>query len=228
MAFDYMSYIPKISISGNTVVNFITFIVLTIVLIVIMGVSIYILIDRLKFNKKAVIFEEIGNDYEDSRKDRIAEIPLGKGGDTIFYLKKHKKYLPRGTIQTGRKTYWYAIRQDGEWINFGIDHIDFIMKKARIRYLDKEMRHSRTALQEIFKERYQKPSFWSVYGGVIAFAILIVVFGVMTWLLFDKFLDFAGIINGAMEKSIEVLEKLDEVITKLDKLYSTSGLREAG
>ena len=69
----------------------------------------------MKYNKKIVIFEKINGRFEPTRKDRAMELKFGRAGDTVFYLAKNRKYLPVPVIQTGRRKYWFAIREDGEW-----------------------------------------------------------------------------------------------------------------
>jgi hypothetical protein len=147
-------------------------------------------------------------------------VPLENTGDSIFYLAKAKKYLPTPQIQTGRNTFWYAVRQDGEWINIGIEDIDLRMKEAKVFFLDKEMRYARVALQRNLKERYQKTSFWEKYGGMIAYIVLIVITGVMMWLLFDKYLSIGGTLDSAMKTSKEVLVETKNILSNLDNIQS--------
>lgn len=208
---------------GGFAVSVVTFLILSFLSIcIIIGVTIY-LVNRLKYKYRIVVFEKINGIWQDTRKDKAMEFKLGKSGDNAFYIRRHKKIVPIPTIQTGIRKFWYAIREDGEWINIGIEDIDLAMRKVKARFLDKEMRHSRTAMQQLLKERYDKPSFWSVYGGLIAYTVLILITGIMMWLLFDKFLDIGNSVTGAVNTAQQVLEKADQILGKLDNLQSGGG-----
>lgn len=191
------------------------------------GFGVYVFLRMMKFNKKIIIFEKIGKNFEPSRKDRAMEVRIGDAGDTIFYLRKHKKYLPVPQIQTGRRVYWYVIREDSEWINIGIEDIDVKFKKLNAYFLDKEMRHSRVALHRNLKERYQQASFLSMYGGLMAYTGLIAITAMMSWFLFDKFLDVTGAIEASINAAKEVQEATRDILIALDNVQGGGGLRAA-
>lgn len=177
-----------------------------------------------RYKYKIVVFEKINGALQPTRKDKAMAFKLNDHGDEVFYLRKHKKYLPKGNIQTGIRIYWYYIREDDEWINFGLDDIDTIMRKAGVKYLDKEMRFARSGLIKNMKERFQKPSFLSVYGGLILYGIFILLTGIMAWFLFDKFIDIAEKISGAMKTALEVANAQKEIIDGLQILKGQGGL----
>lgn len=181
----------------------------------------YLWIQRKKFNKKLIIFEKINGRWEPTRRDKAMEKKLGSGGDTIFYLKKHRKHIPVPALQMGRRTYWMCIREDGEWINFELGDIDLQMRQAGVKYLHDDMRHSRTALQQGLKERFDKKSLWKEYGILIVSIGFIVIVGVMTWFLFDKWIELAAVTNQGVETSGEVMELGQSVMISIDNLISS-------
>ena len=127
MALPFADQLPDLGITGGGIINVFAFIFIGILIaIVAVGVTIIIVL-KLKFNKKIIIFEKINGRFEPTRKDRGMIQNLKGTGDTILYLKKFKKYLPTPELQTGRNTYWFAIREDGEWFNIGIEDIDDIL-----------------------------------------------------------------------------------------------------
>lgn len=213
--------------TSTFVFNLVTFFVLVIAFGILAGVITYLIVRRKKFNKKIVIFEKIAGRFEPAKKDRAMEVKLEKTGDTTFYLAKAKKYLPTPTIQTGRNTYWFAVREDGEWINIGIEDIDVKMREVQAHFLDKEMRYSRVALQRSLQERYDKPGFWAKYGGLIAYISLILVTGIMVWLLFDKFIEIAGQVANVVKSADAVMEVSERVVGALDNICAGSGIRAA-
>lgn len=218
-------FIPNIQIFGSGFTNMIAWFILLIVILITLGIVIFFVIRAMKFNKRIVIFEEINGIFQPTRKDRAGEIKFSTAGDTIFYTLRHKKYLPNPSIQTGRRTYWYFIRSDDEWINFGLENLNELSRKAGAKFLDKEMRYARTQIQKGLKERYDKPTFWSQYGMMIMNMAWIAMIGIFTWLLFDKWLDLASTTNSGVATAGTVLEKVSDVLAKLDNVCSSSGLK---
>lgn len=210
--------IPKVKVFGAGTISIVAWIFIAVIFIALMSIGIYLLIRYMRFNKKIIIFEEINGRFEPTRKDRAMEMVLSKGGDTIFYLARNKKYLPTPNLQTGRKTFWFFVRSDNEWINFTLENLNEKSKEANARFLDKEMRYARTQIQRGLKERYDKPSFWERYGLLIFSIAYIVIIGVMMWLLFDKWIDLAGVTNLSIERSAEVMEVSKSVMEKADAI----------
>ena len=224
---DYTSYLPEFD--GSMIFGVLTWFILIIVGGILVGIGSFFLIKRMKFNKKIIIFEKIGGKFEQTKIDRAITIRFGESGDSVIYCAKSKKHLPTPSIQTGRNIYWYAIREDGEWINIGIEDIDLEMKKLKVHYLDKEMRYARVALQRNLKERYQQQSFWSVYGGLVAYTSLIVITGVMFWLLIGKFVEIGSEVTSIMNTAKEIMKESRDVIAAVDNLkHGGSGLIPAG
>lgn len=217
-------FLPDFSFGGT--VNFIAWLILLGVFILIAGVALFFFLQYRKFNIRIIIFEKIGGRYENTGRDRGAIMKFGKGGDTILFLLRRKKYLPTPSLQSGRRTYWYVIREDGEWINFELGDIDLQMKNAGVSYLDKEMRYARTQIQKGLKERYEQGGFWKQYGTLIASLGFIAILGIMTFLLFDKWIDLANTTNIGVETAGRVLEQAERILSAIDNIQSGgSGLR---
>jgi len=218
-------FLPKLKIFGAGTVNIIAWIVIAVIILVLFGIIIFFVIRAMKFNKKIVIFEEINGQFQPTRKDRATQIKLSTSGDTIFYTLKSKKYLPTPTYQTGSRTYWYFIRADDEWINFRPTDLNQESKKMGAMFLDKEMRYARTQIQRGLKERYDKPGFWQQYGLLIMGIGYIAIIGIMTFLLFDKWIDLAGVTNSGVETAGLVMDKVEAILGKLDNVCGSSGIR---
>lgn len=217
--------IPKVQSIGSGFVGMMAWLIALITVVAIFGLIIFFVFRALKFNKKILIFEKINGVFQPVRRDRCAEVKLSTSGDTIFYCLRHKKYLPNPSIQTGRRVFWYFIREDGEWINFGLADLDEASRQVGARFLEKEMRYARTQIQKGLKERYDKPGFWQQYGVLVMNIVWIAMIGVMTFLLFDKWIDLASTTNAGVEIGGRVLEKAEQVIAKLDNVCSGSGVR---
>jgi hypothetical protein len=217
------NFIPQIS--GAGFVNMFAWFIILILVIVLFGIIIFFMIRAMKFNKKLVIFEEINGVFQPTRKDRAGEIKFSTAGDTVFYALRHKKYLPNPSFQTGKRTYWYFIRSDGEWINFKPTNLNEAAKEMGAKFLDKEARYARTQIQKGLKERYDKPSFWQQYGVLIMNMAWVAMIGIMTWLLFDKWIDLASTTNAGVETAGKVMEQVEGVLSKLDNVCSGSGIK---
>lgn len=194
---------------------------------VVLGIVIFYYYMTKKYNKKIVIFERINDRFEPTKKDKGAEIRLGIGGDTVLHLRKFKKYLPMPSLQTGRNTFWYIIRRDGEWINISMEDVDEKMELARVRFLSPEMRYARVGLEKSFRDRYNKVTFLQKYGGVIAFGGLIFLIGIMIWLMFDKMIDFMAQMGGLLNKIEPLMERSEQIMANMDKVCTGSGIKVA-
>lgn len=221
-------YIPDFGLGeAGAVVSVIAWFIVIVIVAMAVGAGTYLIVRRWKFNKKIVIFEKIGRNFEPVRQDRAMVFKVGDAGDTVFYCRKHKKYLPTPSIQIGRGVYWYFIRSDDEWINFGLQDLDELSREVGARFLDKEMRYARTSLQKLMKKRYEEIGFWGKYGGVIAYSSLIAITGVMVYLLFDKYIEIAGEIARLLEVAVDVQKGTTEVLAALDNVCSGTGIRSA-
>ena len=215
------------NISASSIIGVFAWFILFIIVAVIIAVIAFIIIRNMKFRYKIWIFDKVSGRTELVAMDRARVTRLGESGDTILYLRKMKKYIPTPSIQTGRNTYFFYIREDREWINIGIEDIDLKMREVKANFLDKEMRYARAALQKNLKDRYNKITFMEKYGSYIAYVGLIVVIGIMTYLLFDKFIELSGSINAAMDKVPEVLEQLKGCISASSNVCGGGGLQPA-
>jgi len=212
------SFVKLPSFSGAEIFSLLTYVILFFVFLVIVGISVWIIINRLKFNKKIVIFEKINGQFEPIKKDRGMIMRHGKAGDTILFIKKLKKFQPTPTLQTGRNTYWFFLREDGELINFSPGDFDAQSRELGAKFLDKEMRYARVSLQNSLKERYDKPGFWSQYGVLVVNISAIIIIMVFLWLIVDKLIDVASSVTSAVNAAKEVNEATKEVIVALNNV----------
>lgn len=216
---------PDLTFGG---VNFFAWLLLVLVLVGVISTIIILFILNKRYNKKIIIFEKIGGNFVPVRQDKGMEIKFSTAGDTITYLKKHKKYLPNPSIQTGNREYWYFIRQDDEWINFGLEDLDEQSRKVGARFLDKEMRYARTSIQKGLKDRYESQNAWQKYGIYILSFGYVALIGVMVWLLFDKWVDLAGTTAGAVDTAGIVLDRVDQILSSMNNIcQGGSGFKPA-
>lgn len=180
----------------------------------------YYFIQKKKYKHKITIFEKVSGRFEPTKKDVAMEVSVGKGGDKAFHLRKGKKWIPRPSIQTGRNTYWFMLREDGELVNVGVEDIDETLKKAKVHYIDVEMRYARAGLQKNLKDRYDRPSFLQQYGTLISGMIIVLITGILMFLLFDKFLDLTAQLSSLMSTAQKVAEENQRLLAGIDTIRS--------
>jgi hypothetical protein len=222
------SKIPDIGVGFGDVLNVFAWLMIIFVCGSAAGIITFILMRNKKFNKKIVVFEKVSGRFEPAYSVRAMITRLGESGDNVLFCAKIKKYLPTPTIQTGRNVYWFFVREDGEWINAGIEDFDKKSGEMNVYFLDKEMRYQRAALQKNLKERYAKLTFLEKYGGLMVWTVLCLVLMVGFVLLADKLVSVTGAVENLIKTATAVMEKSDAVISKLDNVCGGSGIKTAG
>ncbi len=222
---EYLPGIEGINVSG--LVGVVTWFILIIIFGIAAGFGTYMYLREKKFNKKIVIFSRVNGNFGVTGKDKAMIVRFGVGGDTVFRLRKSKKFLPTPTIQTGINSFWFYIREDGEWINFGLADLDQKQKEMGARFLDKEVRFARASLQKNLKDRYDAPTFLQKYGGILTYTILIISVGIVIWLWFDKIIQISANIASATETAIDLTNAQKQILAGMDNICTGSGLKAA-
>lgn len=211
-------YIPNINLGGVFSVG--VWLILIFVFAVICGLITYFIVMRMRYKFKIIVWEKVNGRFEITGRDKAMEMPLSRFGETVFYLQKRKKYIPRPNKQVGRRQFFFFVREDGQWINVDLEDIDTKAKRMRIHFTDKSMNYARTQIERALKERYDKPNFFERYGTIIVSIIFVVLLGILTWLLFDKWLELARVTNAGVETSGLIMDKTATVIDKLNTVLS--------
>jgi len=163
------------------------------------------------------------------------EVPFGMAGDKLWKVAptgmmqmfKAIKWLPVGKIQTAPREFWYYIREDGEWINFSLDDINDIQKKAGVRFVQEDMRLQRLATERLLEQRLMKKSFWEQWGSTIMLITLFLVMAICMVIMFYQFgklLDeFASVTSVQLETSRILYKTFGDNYIR-NALNSTGGL----
>jgi hypothetical protein len=211
-----------------TLSNFLTLIVgLIIVFGIFAGISAFVIAIKRQYKIKVKKFERVNGKFQEVGIIKAKTVPVGNGGDSALLLKKPKKMLPMPTIQTGINTYWYFVSDDGEWINFGPGDFDTDRKTMGAHMLDREMRYARTSLQQMSKERYEGETFLQKYGGMIAYAALIIVTAVGFFLIVREMASTAQASGAAVDAATDVLKEAARILGALDNVKGGSGISPA-
>lgn len=227
-ALDVVSgYLPDIGL--GQIGNFIIFGAIALMVLFLLAVGTYFLIMILRFNKKLVYFEDVSgsDDVEPIGRDRGMLVKTGKSGIEILYSRKRKQFLTAYGKRMGKNTYYFAKGPDGYYYNFTLGSLTDGMKKVGIKPTNVNMRYQNEALMEVIKSRYDQTTFWEKYGGVIAFVALIAMLGIMAYLVLGKFGEVTGGLNQAVETTKLVLEENKRVISALDALEASGGIKPA-
>lgn len=191
---------------GVSIAAVITYVAILIILVVVLGVGVWLIWKFFLYRVRVEVFKRQGNTWEKILTTRGRFAYLGKGGDQFFILRKPRKALPYPEIQAGRNLYWWAIREDGEWINIGVGDIDLQQKKAGARFLATEMRYARAGLQEAWSERYDQRGWLDKYGTILLQAFLVVIILVFTWLMFQEVVKLGSVASGAAQTATQAAE----------------------
>jgi len=175
-------FIPEISIS-----NIGTLIIWGLgitILLIFAGIGSYFLVQKLRYNKKIILYKKIGGVTKKIATYKAMFERLGNAGDYWCRLKNPKKILSRPRIESSKNEYLFYERKDGEWINFEFGDIDEQMQTAGIKYIDEDIRLQRLGIQKNLEQRFQKVTFWQKYGGMIMSLIFVLVTAIMYIVLF--------------------------------------------
>ncbi len=217
-------YMPDFGISQFQLVDIISWILIAVLFIGGVSFVAYYFMIMSKYKFKIRIFQKVGRRYQELKMDRAQIIKMGKGGDHIFLLKRNKKFLTKGRLQMAPNTYWYLIREDGEWINVDLEDFDERMKTLKVNYLHEEMRYTRAALQKFLRDSYDKVTFMQKYGGLMAYSGLIMITAIGLWLAFDKIMEAIQALNNTLEVAREVMELQKETLSAISNIRGGSGL----
>lgn len=208
------------NISGGTLGMTILLVIVFLVFLAVMGGIAWWLYLRKSYKYKIIIAEKVGGMTTIVGKDTAREKKLNNQGDTVFYLRKLKKTIPKGTIQISPRQYLYRVREDGEWINTDLGDLDQDSKRIGVHFLDKEVRFARTQLARGLKEEFDKYDLLNKLLPGVMYTILILVTGIMIWLLFREWTQLAGIINGAVDTAAKLMEQNQQVLNSMENVCS--------
>jgi hypothetical protein len=218
--------LPNITAQGiyNFIFWLLAFFLFLIIIGGLFGLWLWWYFNKKRFNITIQKFEKINGTFTPIGKEMAMERKIGKSGDTVFYWRNTKTVRPRGSIQTGDKTYWYAKRDDGEWENFGIEDIDFVLKQMKVKYTPVELRYAKESLRDMVKEIYSPEKWWQKWQGVIVSIVFIVLVSIMLIMLTVKLSAVIGSVNTVIKDIPPILEKLDQILGALDNVCSNSGI----
>ena len=166
--------------------NWIIYLLIGLLIAGLLAVTAYLIIDSKKYNKIIVLFKRVNGKPQKYFVDKGMFERIGQAGDYWLRTKRMKKILARPKIETAKNEFWYWEREDGEWINFTIEDIDEVQKKAKAYFVDEDMRLQRVGIQKNLEQRYNKQSFWEKYGTLIGGLIFVIIVTICLVVLFNN------------------------------------------
>jgi len=82
------------------------------------GLFLYYKKQKTLYDQKLHFFEEVSGQMIPTEDLKATELIVPGTSIKVFYVKSKGLYLPRGTKKMGKKSYWYAIRNNRELVNF--------------------------------------------------------------------------------------------------------------
>lgn len=147
--------------------------------------------------------------------DRAREVPFGDAGQTLYFLRKRKKYRVGHGKFIGLNKIAFAIDAAGVWYNCSFGHLDKNKLEVGVMPVDRDMLFANVTVRKGLEKRYDERKFMEKYGTIIAFGMLflcIVAFGVSSWYTLSKVNSIAASNAEASKTNVDVL-KLDEQVT---------------
>lgn len=217
-----LSTIKEKSITfGTSSFKFLTIVIIAIIILILVAVVVFLIFNYLKYNKKILLWDK----YK-LRKFLAMEVKYNKLGDVVFKVKKNGKILPRPSITIAPNTYLFSLRDDGEWINIGLDDINYKTRQANVKLIDPDMRYARSSLHELMKNRYDKKAAWTTLAPIIIPIIALAVVCLMIYFVADKLLEIGTRLTSALSAQSEVIDKLNTLLTSIDNICSQSGVKK--
>jgi len=204
-------------VGGVSLANILIVVVIVFAVLGLIGFFIYQQSQKKRYWIKIHVFRLIGNTPTRVAIYSAQEVPFGMAGDRLWkvatgFLKmKAIKWLPVGKIQTAPKEFWYYIREDGEWINFSLDDLNDIQKKAGVRFVQEDMRLQRLATERLLEQRLMNKTFWEKWGTTV---MLVMVFMVVAVCMVVIFFQFSKVIDKFAEVSATNL-KSSQILLKV-------------
>jgi len=199
-----------------------------IVIAIIVGSITYFIANKKAYNKNIHIWEEINGQTAPTSEDVAREITLPNTTTRAYYLKKSKIYTPRPSKQFGKGHYIYFIRNDGEWINVLPSNLNTDMKTVNLNFDHTDMRLSNASLKKLVENNYKKTNWIKEYAPYIAIGILIIMLGLTFFLLLNKASAVASTLNAGISSQNQLVTTFNEILDKLDRICTSSGVRTVG
>lgn len=212
------SFLPKLSGIGSGFVSVIAIVIIFCVIAIVFSIILFMVIQNKRYKYRIIIFENINGIWVDTSNDKAMELRFGDMGTSILYFKKMRRYEPFPQHFAGKYKVYYR-KRGGVLENW--EHRD-TTDKADDNFMQmiKAMLFHHTAINRGLEKRYNQMTWLKEYAPIIVSVVFIILIGVFTWLLFDKWIELAKTTNTGVETAGKVMDKADSILGKLDNIKS--------
>lgn len=208
MAIDIMGKMGGMLPKATTVYTVMIVIVIALIIATLLSIAIWVYLDKKKYNKVIILHRIIQGKLKKVGTFRATFEKIGVTGDVWCRVKgglfKTIKIVTRPKLEYEKNVYLFFERQDGEWVNFEIENIDEVMKKAGVFYLDEDMRLHRIGIQKNLERRLEKKTFWQEWGGTIMNLVFMLILTVCLIILFNKL----TLVSDGLVKAAQAVKEL--------------------
>jgi hypothetical protein len=190
------------------------------VFFIISGVTVFIILYRLRWPFKWEKYENINGQTVRTAKGRARLISFGDGGEEIFFLKNLRKWRVAYGKRIGKNLVAWFVGEDGYWYNATFGNMDKRLQEIGVNPVDRDMRYAYASVRKGIDNRYDKKNFLEKWGTVIAFGMLFFCIIAMCGFLWVGF-------NGQKQvqaSNTEVIKLLPPLLEKMDSVAGRLGV----
>lgn len=221
-----------INFGGKLGFSWIGNLAIVVFLLILVGVGTFMYLNAKSYNKKLHVFRNINGRPSPVGFEKAREVTLPFTSTKAFQVKKGGFFLPRPSIETQKNHYWYMIRDDGEWVNFGLESFNKKLKEMKMFFDHGDMRMANAALKKLVERNYKKSNWLKEWAPYIGFGMIILMVGIGAYLETKE----TGKVLGALEKMVliqaDILQGYERILLGIDGagglIKPTSGVKDAG
>lgn len=203
---------------------------LFIVIMGIVGFSLYRYLMNKKFNKSIVIFRrnsQTGKLVAD-KTIKAMTVRLDSFGNLGYRFKtpyETKNLISKLRYEAKPNVHYVEYTRDGKIIEIeGINDYDDVRQSMKATFIDENTELGRSSLHQMNKERYEKTSFWKEHATLLVNIGAMVLIMVFLWLIADKLITLVGSIGSLLDKAGTLQEGQNNILQSLNNLLSTNKL----
>jgi hypothetical protein len=206
--------------------------ILFLVIAGVVGFFLYRFLMSKKFNKQITFFKKNASTgkFYPYKTIKAMSIRFDSYGNIVYRLKSPldtRNVIERLKIEVRPNVHWVAIGKDGKILELeGITDIDKERHEAKTTFIDDPSELARSSMQELARERYDKPKFMEKYGALMVNIGAMAVIMVFLWLIADKLIELVTQIASMLDKMETLQTAQTNILDSLNNLLQGSGLLE--
>jgi hypothetical protein len=213
-----------------TGLSLVTWIIIIAVVGVICSIIIIIILTKRNYNFTIVKFDRNQDDIlVDIGKEPAMVLKFGGLGQRIVYWKKSKIYTRYPEKKVGlNKAYFKRNKYSNEWEDFRFKENYKDKDEIELDSLRGKMISYNVGIRAGLKDQFEKKNFLRENIVLIASVTFVLMIGVMTWLLFDKWLELSNTLSSIASNINVIQESSNAMLGKLDNIcMGGSGIKPA-